>query len=152
MVQHLDNRLAIFVEVTRGAPGYKSPQNTSPALRLNEGHKLADFYSATTAKRSRFCGPILLRVLHLAIGHQDTDILGLSLPVGTKLIGATSDHLVVETSRLPLPVGSEVKIQMNYSALMHAMAAPDIDISLQDDPPTGFPRRTEGKFGHLVQV
>ncbi|MCO4848611.1 MAG: helix-turn-helix transcriptional regulator, partial [Yoonia sp.] len=25
------------------------PQNTSPALRINEGHKLADFYSATTA-------------------------------------------------------------------------------------------------------
>jgi len=94
----------------------------------------------------------LLRVLHLAIGHQDTDILGLSLPVGTKLIGATSDHLVVETSRLPLPVGSEVKIQMNYNALMHAMAVPDIDISLLDHPPTGFPRRTEGKFEHLVQV
>jgi len=90
--------------------------------------------------------------LHLAIGHQDTDILGLSLPVGTKLIGATSDHLVVETSRLPLPVGSEVKIQMNYNALMHAMAVPDIDISLLDHPPTGFPRRTEGKFEHLVQV
>ena len=74
------------------------------------------------------------------------------MPVGTKLIGATSDQLVVETSRLPLPVGSEVKIQMNYTALMHAMAAPDIDISLLDHPLTGFPRRTEGKFEHLVQV
>ena len=34
---------------TRGVPDYKYPQNTSPALRINEGHKLADFYSATTA-------------------------------------------------------------------------------------------------------
>ncbi|PHR08112.1 MAG: hypothetical protein COB29_07835, partial [Sulfitobacter sp.] len=31
--------------------------------RLNEGHKLAEFYSATTAMRSRFRGPLLLRVL-----------------------------------------------------------------------------------------
>jgi hypothetical protein len=39
----------------------KYPQNTSPALRLNEGHKLAEFYSATTALcRGRFCGPLLL--------------------------------------------------------------------------------------------
>jgi predicted amino acid racemase len=28
----------------------------------------------------------------LAMGHQDTDILGLSMPVGSTLIGATSDH------------------------------------------------------------
>jgi hypothetical protein len=44
-------------------PDYKYPQNTSPALRLNEGLKVAVFYSATTASSSRFCGPILLRVL-----------------------------------------------------------------------------------------
>ena len=31
--------------------------NSSPTLRLNEGHKLAEFYSATTAMRSRFYGP-----------------------------------------------------------------------------------------------
>jgi predicted amino acid racemase len=31
----------------------------------------------------------------LAMGHQDTDILGLSMPAGSTLIGATSDHLVV---------------------------------------------------------
>jgi hypothetical protein len=38
----------------------------SPALRLNEAHKLAEFYFATTAMRSRFCGPLLTRVLHSA--------------------------------------------------------------------------------------
>lgn len=72
----------------------------------------------------------------LAIGHQDTDILGLSLPVESTLIGATSDHLVIQTPR-PLPkVGSEVRFQMNYNALMHAMAAPDIEVTLFDDTPT----------------
>jgi hypothetical protein len=34
---------------THGVPNYKYPQNTSPALPINEGHKLAEFYSATTA-------------------------------------------------------------------------------------------------------
>ncbi len=88
----------------------------------------------------------------LALGQQDTDIQGLSLPVGTKVVGATSDHLVVGTNRSPLSVGSEMKIQMNYNALMHAMAAPDIEVSLLDDPPTGLPKRTQGKFEHLVPV
>ena len=53
---------------THGAPDYKYPQNESPALRINEGHKLAGFYSATTALcRSRFYGPLLLCVLQLII-------------------------------------------------------------------------------------
>ncbi|MDP2520878.1 alanine/ornithine racemase family PLP-dependent enzyme [Shimia thalassica] len=66
----------------------------------------------------------------LAIGHQDTDILGLSMPVGSTLIGATSDHLVIGTPRSPPTVGSEVRFQMNYNALMHAMTAPDIKVKL----------------------
>ena len=50
---------------THGAPDYKYPQNISSVLRINEGHKLAGFCSATTAvSRSCFCGPLLLCVLH----------------------------------------------------------------------------------------
>ena len=59
-----------------GAHDYKYPQNTSPALRLNEGHKLADFYSATTAIRSRFCGPLLLCVLHMMLTDATGDAQG----------------------------------------------------------------------------
>ena len=58
---------------TRGVPDYKYPQNTSPALRLNEGHKLAEFYSATTAIRSRFCGPLLPRVLQYKLQKEAVD-------------------------------------------------------------------------------
>ncbi len=88
----------------------------------------------------------------LAMGHQDTDILGLSMPVGSTLIGATSDHLVIGTSR-PMPtVGSEVRFQMNYNALMHAMAAPDIKVKLLGVPPTTPSRHTQGKSDHLALV
>ncbi len=73
--------------------------------------------------------------LILAIGHQDTDISGLSLPHGVTLIGATSDHLVLCAPAFSPTVGSEMRFQMNYSALMHAMAAPDIHIVSRPDPP-----------------
>jgi len=88
----------------------------------------------------------------LAMGHQDIDILGLSMPVGSTLIGATSDHLVIGTPR-PLPkVGFEVRFQMNYNALMHAMAAPDIEVKLLGDPPKRPSRHTQGKVGHMALV
>lgn len=88
----------------------------------------------------------------LAMGHQDTDILGLSMPVGSTLIGATSDHLIIGTPRPLLKVGSEVRFQMNYNALMHAMAAPDIEVKLLGDPPTRPSLRAQGKVEHLALV
>ena len=88
----------------------------------------------------------------LAMGHQDTDIPGLSMPVGSTLIGATSDHLVIGTPRSLPMVGSEVRFQMNYNALMHAMAAPDIKVKLLGNPPTRPSRHTQGKVEHLALV
>ncbi|WP_300057312.1 alanine/ornithine racemase family PLP-dependent enzyme [uncultured Roseobacter sp.] len=62
----------------------------------------------------------------LAIGQQDTDAGSLSLPSGFGFIGATSDHTVVDTAKSTVPVGSEMKMGLNYSALMRAMSAPDV--------------------------
>ena len=88
----------------------------------------------------------------LGMGNQDTDILGLSMPVGSTLIGATSDHLVIGTPRSLPTVGSEVRFLMNYNALMHTMAAPDIEVKLLGDPITRSSRRTQGKVDHLALV
>ena len=71
--------------------------------------------------------------LLLAIGCQDTDVAGLSMPPGSVLIGATSDHLVIGTTDASLGVGSEMRFPMNYSALMRAMAAPDTQANLLND-------------------
>ncbi|WP_299961067.1 alanine/ornithine racemase family PLP-dependent enzyme [uncultured Roseobacter sp.] len=62
----------------------------------------------------------------LAVGQQDTDAGGLTFPSGMAFIGATSDHTVVDTAKSAVPVGSEMKMGMNYSALMRAMSAPDV--------------------------
>jgi len=88
----------------------------------------------------------------LAIGHQDTDMSGLSMPPGTILVGATSDHVVVGTGHAALRVGSEMDIQMNYSALMRAMAAPDVAIKLLRQWPSRHPRDTQGSGEHLALV
>ncbi|CUI00063.1 alanine/ornithine racemase family PLP-dependent enzyme [Leisingera aquaemixtae] len=63
----------------------------------------------------------------LAVGLQDTDPAGLTFPAAVSYIGATSDHLVVETTNCPLRIGSEIRLRVNYSALLRAMAAPDVE-------------------------
>jgi len=60
----------------------------------------------------------------LAVGHQDTDPGGLRLEPGVTILGASSDHLVVDTGSLSRPVGSEMSLQPNYGALVRAMTSP----------------------------
>ncbi|PJI85937.1 putative amino acid racemase [Yoonia maricola] len=88
----------------------------------------------------------------LAIGHQDTDAAGLSMPAGTTLIGATSDHLVIGTKNPTLRVGSEMRFNMNYSAVMRAMAAPDIQTNLRHDRGPPNAHDVDGPSKHLASV
>jgi len=72
----------------------------------------------------------------LALGWQDTDIGGLTMPEALTVSGATSDHLVIRTGDASLSVGAEVGIQPNYSALMRVMNAPGVEkIILGGDSP-----------------
>ncbi|SEW40318.1 Predicted amino acid racemase [Cognatiyoonia koreensis] len=73
--------------------------------------------------------------LILAIGHQDTDVRGLTMPTGYRLVGATSDHLVMSAEKSVHSVGSEVRFDINYSALMRAMAAPDVSTTFLHNQP-----------------
>ena len=60
----------------------------------------------------------------VAIGEQDTDPVGLGSPAGIEIIGASSDHLVLDCGRERLLPGDEVRFQLNYSALVRAMTSP----------------------------
>jgi predicted amino acid racemase len=60
----------------------------------------------------------------LAIGEQDIDPNGLSSPEGIEIIGASSDHLILNTDGKLLPIGSDVIFIPNYSALLRAMTSP----------------------------
>ncbi len=60
----------------------------------------------------------------LAIGQQDVDPGGLLAPLGIEIIGASSDHLIVDCGHRRLPVGTEIRFQLNYSAMVRSMTSP----------------------------
>lgn len=60
----------------------------------------------------------------LAIGEQDTDCDTLVAPAGFEITGASSDHLVLDCGSSLPPVGTEVRFQLSYSALVRAMTSP----------------------------
>ncbi|MCU7802303.1 MAG: alanine/ornithine racemase family PLP-dependent enzyme [Candidatus Thiodiazotropha sp. (ex Lucinoma borealis)] len=60
----------------------------------------------------------------LAIGQQDIDPCGLTAPAGINIMGASSDHLILEVADYDISVGEEVTFQLNYSALVRAMTSP----------------------------
>jgi predicted amino acid racemase len=69
----------------------------------------------------------------LAIGRQDIDPSGLQPPVGYTVMGASSDHLILESGSDDQPVGAEVPFQLNYSALVRAMTSPFITKNIKED-------------------
>jgi ornithine racemase len=60
----------------------------------------------------------------LAVGIQDTDPDGLTPPLGMQIVGASSDHLILESTTECLNVGTEVALQPDYSALLRSMTSP----------------------------
>lgn len=59
----------------------------------------------------------------LAIGRQDTDPSGLVAGSGLEILGASSDHLIVNSGEHRLSLGTEVSFDVNYSALVRAMTS-----------------------------
>ena len=60
----------------------------------------------------------------LAIGRQDIDPTGISPPPGFKLIGTSSDHLVLDVGSSHVCIGDKITFQINYSAFLRAMTSP----------------------------
>ena len=60
----------------------------------------------------------------LAVGHQDTDPEGLTASPGIEIVGASSDHLILNLGNNNATVGAEITFQPNYSAVLRAMTSP----------------------------
>ena len=69
----------------------------------------------------------------LALGRQDVDIDGLEAPDGMDILGGSSDHLVLDTGLRSPEIGSEVRFQLNYSALLRAMTSPFVARKFSED-------------------
>lgn len=60
----------------------------------------------------------------VALGEQDVDPRGLMPPAGMEILGASSDHLVLDPGSAPAAVGAELRFGLDYSALLRAMTSP----------------------------
>ena len=62
----------------------------------------------------------------VALGRQDVLISGLKSNHALEILGASSDHLVLDSNNQNLKVGSEVKFDLDYGGLLSAMTSPFI--------------------------
>jgi len=63
----------------------------------------------------------------LALGRQDVDGSAIKPRIKADVLGASSDHLILDVSGLGLEVGAEVRFDIGYSALLRAMTSPYVE-------------------------
>jgi predicted amino acid racemase len=66
-----------------------------------------------------------VRVL-VALGRQDVDPDGLTPPAGFEVLGASSDHLVLDAGRTRVAIGAELRFGVDYSALLRAASSASV--------------------------
>ena len=67
-------------------------------------------------------GPIRRAIL--GMGLQDVLVTGLAPCIDIDILGASSDHIIIDAKRLELSVGDEVRFDLNYGALLSSMTSP----------------------------
>jgi predicted amino acid racemase len=60
----------------------------------------------------------------LALGRQDVDISAISPQIKADVLGASSDHLILDTTDTDLKLGGKVRFNLAYSALLRATTSP----------------------------
>ena len=59
----------------------------------------------------------------LGVGLQDVLVSGLTPRLDVEIIGASSDHIIVNAKNIDLNVGNELEFDLNYGALLSAMTS-----------------------------
>ncbi len=60
----------------------------------------------------------------LGIGLQDVLVSGLTPKLDIEILGASSDHIIIDSKKTKLKVGNELAFDLNYGALLSAMTSP----------------------------
>jgi len=68
----------------------------------------------------------LMRRVILGIGLQDVLVSGLTPLSNIDILGASSDHIIINAKQLEIKVGNTIKFNLNYGALLSAMTSPYI--------------------------
>lgn len=59
----------------------------------------------------------------LGIGLQDVVVSGLTPRIDIAILGASSDHIIIDAKQIELNVGQTVEFDLNYAALLSAMTS-----------------------------
>ena len=94
---------------------------TKPSLPLGEACQDA----AGRVPKFRDLG--LMRRAILGIGEQDVLVSGLTPRAEIEILGASSDHLIMNTGNTAYIAGDEVAFDLNYGALLAAMTSPYVE-------------------------
>ena len=60
----------------------------------------------------------------LGVGLQDVLVSGLTPRLDIDILGASSDHIIVNAKQIDLKVGNKVEFDLNYGALLSVMTSP----------------------------
>ena len=63
----------------------------------------------------------------LGLGLQDVIVSGLSPRMDIKILGASSDHTIVNVNGNDLNIGDQLEFDLNYAALLSAMTSPYVN-------------------------
>jgi predicted amino acid racemase len=63
----------------------------------------------------------------LALGEQDVDVSAIKPRITAGVLGASSDHLILDAGDPGLDVGVEVRFDVSYGALLRAMTSPYVE-------------------------
>jgi len=112
----------------RPIPGMYTDAFTLVAEVIESGVKSSvptgDIYQDAFGNVNDFENNGLLNRVILGVGLQDVAISGLKPNKDMEIIGASSDHLIVDTKHMNINVGTELEFGLNYAALLSAMTSP----------------------------
>lgn len=66
----------------------------------------------------------LIKRAILGIGLQDVLVSGLTPRLDIEILGASSDHIILDSKKIELKVGNKLEFDLNYGALLSAMTSP----------------------------
>ncbi len=85
-----------------------------------------DVYQDAFGNTPKFIDRGLIKRILLGVGLQDVLVSGLTPMLDIDILGASSDHIIVDAKQTDLKVGNFVKFKLNYGALLSAMTSPYI--------------------------
>lgn len=72
----------------------------------------------------------------VALGKQDVHVAGLIPKSDVDILGSSSDHIILDTTRSPLHVGDQIRFSLDYAALLSSMTSPFVGSAFLESGPT----------------